>query len=214
MPLATAMLAALAAHVAIDIAGDYLLPHDAFDDDAHGSRWLASAALATSALGAFWFLANAVLAETRGARGALRAALRASVPASGVTFVLLVAAAALPFVIAMGGLDAYVAGARIDGLADLLGGSLPLGASLTLALAAAIGIGAHRLVALLSRHHGSIVRVVGALVRATGTASRAICPPQSTIERTQDRARVPAALVRSMGANRAPPVQVRQALPA
>jgi hypothetical protein len=213
MPLGAAMLAALAAHVAIDIAGDYLLPHDTFDDDAHGSRWLASAVLATSALGTVWFLANAVLAETRGARGALRAALRASVPASAGAFVALVAAGALPLVIAMGGLDAYVAGARIDGLADLLGGSLPLGTTLTFALAAASGIGTHRLVGLLSRHQRSIVRVVGTLVRATETAEHGICPPLLATKRTQDRARVPAALVRSMGANRAPPGQTRQALP-
>ncbi len=65
MTLASAFVAALVAHVAIDVAGDYLLAHDTYDDHAHGSRYVASIALAIAAIATLWIFVRAVLAETR-----------------------------------------------------------------------------------------------------------------------------------------------------
>lgn len=210
MPLAAAFLAALAAHISIDIAGDYVLVHDTYDDPAHGSRWLASFAVAVSALGALALLWRAVLAETRGCRGALRAALGAAVPPSAATFAVTVALAALPLLVGMAWLDDLCAGIEVDDVADLFGGSLPLGAGMTIAFALAAALGVHRLVAFLSRYQHSIVRAVEAFVRI---ARGSTCAPQLTTTGTRpDRPRVSAALERCTGADRAPPRLVPQPL--
>ncbi len=211
MPLAAAFLAALAAHVAIDVVGDYVLAHDTYDDPAHGSRWLASIALAASALGVLWALARAVLAETRGSRDALRRAVQAAVPASPAAFALTVAAAALPLLLGMAWLDACCAGIGVDDVADLLGGSMPLGAGILFAFAFAVALGLHRFVALLVRFRRSIFRAVEAFVRGARIAT---CTPLHVATDTQDRPRVPAALSRCTGANRAPPGPALQAPPA
>lgn len=204
--LAAALLAALAAHVAIDVVGDYVLAHDTFDDHAHGSRGLASLALVAAALASLWVPARAVLAETRGSRGALQSVLSAALPASPTTFVLSVVAAALPLVAAMAWLDALAAGAGVDDVADLFGGSVPLGAGLALAFALISGAGALRLVAFLGRHQRTIVRVVEAFVRVAnhGTSALLALAPERP-----DRPRVAAALARCAGGNRAPPAPRR-----
>jgi hypothetical protein len=201
-PLAAALLAALAAHVAIDVVGDYVLVHDTYDDHAHGSRWLASLALAAAALAALWTLARAVLAETRGSRGALRSALSAALPASPRAFVLTVVAVALPLLPAMAWLDALAAGAGVDDAADLFGGSIPLGAGIALACALASAAGARRLVAFLGCHHRAIVRVVEAFVRVANGGTRAVLGHG---RERPNRSRVPAALARCTSGNRAPP---------
>jgi hypothetical protein len=203
MPLAAAFLAALAAHISIDIVGDFVLAHDTYDDSAHGSRWFASIALAASAFGALAVLVRSVLAETRGCRGALRCALRAAVPASAARFAVSVAAIALPLLLAMAWLDDVCAGIGVDDFADLFGGSVPLGGGITIAFAVAAAGGLHRFVAFLSRNHRSIVRAVEAFVRV---ARNAACAQQFAIAGArQDRPRVPAALARCSGGNRAPP---------
>jgi hypothetical protein len=204
MPLAAAFLAALCAHVSIDIAGDYVLAHDAYDDPAHGSRWLASMALAASALGALAALARAVHAETCGRRGALRAVLRAAVPSSVATFALTVTVIALPLLAGMAWLDDFVAGIGVDDVADLYGGSIVLGAGITIGFTLAIAAALHRVVGFLSRYHRTIVRAVEAFVRTvrarTGSAHR-------SVSRTREnRPRVLPALARCTSGNRAPPL--------
>jgi hypothetical protein len=210
MPLAAALVAVLAAHVAIDVVGDYVLAHDTYDDHAHGSRRLASLALAVTLLTALWAFARAVLAETRGSRGALRAALYATLPESPVTFVLMVVAAVVPLLPAMGWVDALTAGARVDDVADLVGGSIPLGAGIAGAFALAAGTAAYRVVAFLGRHHRAIVRAVEAFVRLAGCAARAAL----TLTDRPNRPRALAAPARRAGRNRAPPIPSRQTLTA
>jgi hypothetical protein len=203
LPLAAAFLAALSAHVAIDVAGDYVLAHDTYDDPAHGSRWLASIALGISACIAVWALGRAALAESRGSHEALRRALRAAVPSSFVSFSALVTAASLPMLAGMAWLDAVCAGIPVDDVGDLFGGCIPLGSGITVALAIVVATAVHRLVALLCRFHRSIVRAVEAFVRLPRSAARAAsCLTLSVME---DRPRVPASLARCTGADRAPP---------
>lgn len=211
LPLAAALLAAVAAHVALDAIGDFVLAHDAFDDDAHGSRLLASTALGATGLAACLTLARAVLAEARGSRGALQAALRAALPASQAVFVSAIALAVLPLLAAMAWLDAFAAGTGVDDVADLFGGSIPLGAGVALAFAFAIARGVYALIALLARHHRALVRAAETFVRRAGTATSA--PLAVTLERAQRR-RVSAVLVRAAGGNRAPPLALPQTLAA
>jgi len=212
VPLAAACLAALSAHVAIDVAGDYVLPHDAYDAPGHGSRWAASFALAALVFAGFWAVVRAALAEARGSRGAVRAALRGAVPSGPLAFAGIVFAAAVPLVLAMAWVDAAASGIGIDDFADLFGGSLPLGLGCTLLFAVAVALGVHRLVRLLSRFHRSIVRAVEAFVRPARAVSSAL--RILVASNTQDRPRVPAALARCTGANRAPPGPVRAVLTA
>jgi hypothetical protein len=204
MPLATAFFAAICAHVSIDIVGDYVLAHDSYDDPVHGSRWYASLALAISAVAALALLLRALLAETRGRVGAFRAALSAAVPASGAAFACVVVAIALPLLLAMAWLDVHSAGIATDDIADLFGGSLPLGASVTLAFGCASAFALHRLLAAATRHRRSIVRAFEAFVRARCGRSRESGVALSAAR--DDRPRVALALARCTSGNRAPPV--------
>jgi hypothetical protein len=203
VPLVAAGLAALGAHVAIDVAGDFLLPHDAYDAPAHGSRWIASIALAATVLAVAGALLRAALAESRGSRFALRAALLASVPRGAGTMCGYVAALALPMLAGMAAFDAATAGAAIDSGADLFGGSIPLGLSIALGFAVVAGIASHAGIRALAAGHRALVRAVESFVRlrnASRDASRAWSDWAAP-----DRPRVEAALYRSIGANRAPP---------
>ena len=213
MPLAAAFLAALSAHVAIDVAGDYLLAHDTYDDHVHGSRYVASFALLASALAALCFLARAVLAETRGARDALKLALRASIPKSISSFAVVVTGVTVPLLLGMAWLDSVCAGVPVDDLADLFGGSLALGIGITVAFALVAAVGVHHLVALATRYHRSIVRAIGIVVHAMEAARGAsVC--LSLARHDEDRPRVPAALARCTGADRAPPFRMKRIRPA
>jgi hypothetical protein len=206
--LASAFIAALVAHVAIDVAGDYLLTHDTYDDDAHGSRYVASIALAIAAFVALSTFVRAVIAETRGVRGALRAALRSSVPASRVAFAAIVVSLALPLLLAMAWLDSIVAGVPPDDVGDLFGGSPALGVGTTIVASLATAIAVRALVALAARFHRSIVRVVCALVHAM--VRREVGDACSVSRRTDDRPRVTACFRRSGGTDRAPPAAPRR----
>lgn len=48
----SASIAALIAHIGIDVLGVYLLPHDAYDDVAHGSRSIVSCTVVAAVAGA------------------------------------------------------------------------------------------------------------------------------------------------------------------
>jgi hypothetical protein len=199
MALVGAFVAALVAHVAIDVAGDYLLAHDTYDDHAHGSRYVASIAILIAASAAVYAYARVVIAETCGTRGALHAALRSSVPTSTLAFVAIVVSLALPVLLGMAWLDALVAGARIDDGIDLFGGSLGLGIGMATLASLATAIGLRSFVALVAHFHRSIVRVAFAIVHA-------IVPQLANVaclgaRRTDALARVAAFVARCTGAD-------------
>jgi hypothetical protein len=203
MALAGAFFTALLAHVAIDIAGDYLLAHDTYDDDAHGSRYVASIALLFTVLVALYGYARAVVAETRGVRGALRASLRSSLPASSFAFAALVAGLAMPLLLGMAWLDSLVAGAPVDDVRDLFGGSLTLGIGMVTIASLATALASRVFVALVARFHRSIVRVACAIVH---TNVQPMAVDTCLVARHEnDRTCVTAFFVRCSGADRAPP---------
>jgi hypothetical protein len=212
MALAGAFFAALLAHVAIDVAGDYLLAHDTYDDDAHGSRYVASIALLVSVLVALSAYARAVVAETRGMRGALRASLRSSMPASSFAFAALVASLAMPLLLGMAWLDSLVAGAPVDGVIDLFGGSLALGIGMVALASLATAVGLRVFVALVARFHRSIVRVACAIVHTN--VPRIAIDACLVARHENDRTIVPAFFARCSGTDRAPPVSPIRVRPA
>jgi hypothetical protein len=146
---------AAAAHVTIDVAGDYLLAHDAYDDVAHHSRALALllfAAIATLVL------AKYVAALMRRRRTLLRP-LRA-VLGNGRAFVSVSILAAIALLAAMEGFDCAIAGIPVDGLDDLLGGSIVLGLSCAVICGGLAGGIVYRLIVVLDRYEPLIAEFV------------------------------------------------------
>ena len=128
--LATALLAAVSAHVGIDVLGDYLVRDDSYDHLAHDSRLLftviALALAAVAAVQCFLYFCAAA-ASIRVRVRLLRVQPTHIAGACGA--IALLALLAVP---AMETLDALQAGAKVDSLADVFGGSIQLGVVTTL----------------------------------------------------------------------------------
>ncbi|MGB6986122.1 MAG: hypothetical protein WBD74_09150, partial [Candidatus Aquilonibacter sp.] len=132
---ATALLAAVCAHVGIDVLGDYLVRDDSYDHVAHGSRLfftLSALGLGTVA-GLYLFSHLCAAAATLRVRVRMLYLRRSQVAGAIACIVLL----ALVFVPVMETIDAIRAGADLDSLADAFGGSLLLGICTTLGCALA-----------------------------------------------------------------------------
>lgn len=127
--LVTGAISAIAAHFVIDFAGDYLLPHDAYDGMEHHSRAVfAAIAVAIGAAVALRYLWEALDRRCTSLTELLRG-LRAARGASPWRFVSLVVAVALVALLAMEYADALSDRVFVDGFEDLLGGSIWLGLS-------------------------------------------------------------------------------------
>lgn len=127
--LVTGAISAILAHVVIDVAGDYLLKHDAYDGMEHHSRAVfAAIAVALAAVVALRFLWEALDRRCASLTELLRG-LRAARGASPWRFVALAVAVAFAALLAMEYADALSDRVVVDGFEDLLGGSMWLGAS-------------------------------------------------------------------------------------
>jgi hypothetical protein len=127
--LATGAISAILAHVLIDVAGDYLLQHDAYDGMQHHSRAIfAAIAVALAAFVALRFLWEALDRRCTSLTGLLRG-LRAARGASALRFIAIVVVVAFVALLAMEYADASSDRVVVDGLEGLLGGSLSLGLS-------------------------------------------------------------------------------------
>ncbi len=153
-----ALLAAVAAHVGIDILGDYLVRDDSYDHIAHGSRELFTivALLLAAGVGAhlFWQMcaaASSIRTRARFLHLSGKVVIRSS---TGVVLI------ALMLVPAMETIDALRAGADVDSLADAFGSSLLLGTSVTVACALLCCAVVFGLAAWLCRHRESVARIV------------------------------------------------------
>jgi len=203
LPCFAACAAAVLAHVAIDVAGDYVLPTDAYDALGHGSRWSVSLLALCAAAGGLWALVRAAVAETRGAHGALREVVRAALPASPARFVAVVALASVPILVGMAGLDAAVAGRHVDELADLVGGSFALAGVMTGLCATLTALGTLAFLRVVCRHRRALLRVVEAFLRLAFAFTSDTAAPHA--HRHPRRPRVHSALRRCTSGNRAPP---------
>jgi len=161
-----AAIAAVVAHFAIDLLGDVFLTNDAYDGVAHDSRAVVVVmALALVACGLGRFLIANVRRSTL-SRLAVRAQLRALVPASRVQFVLSVAVATSVLLVGMEAADTVAAGGWPENLRDLIGGSFSLGLSSVAVCAVGVAAIVRECCAWLARADSLLValeRFIGAL---------------------------------------------------
>ena len=198
--LCAAAGAAAAAHVAIDVVGDYALPTDTYDHLAHTSRNLV-AGLALSA---------AILIAVRGLRACCDVAVanrgRLIGPNLGkrtiAAFVAAVVAFAGMLVPAMELLDARLDGAPLDGLDAAFGGSTLLGVAVTVACAAVVAGIVLALAAWIVAHRDVIETMVVSLL---GRANSATCKNASALRRRFSRTRRPVAVGALQLCKRGPP---------
>lgn len=195
-----ASLAALIAHVGIDLAGDVLLEHDTYDGIAHDSRALIGVVVVLSAAAGLLVWLAGAWREATGSRHA-GGFLAVALPKRSVPFVLAVIACGFFILVGMERADTLSAGRSIDDLGDLLGGSPLLGA-MTLAPAGA-------LVALVTLALGrALCRSRAAFVRALAILLSAFVPVAArAVFRTATRPslRLPLDVFARSGSLRAPP---------
>ncbi len=201
MLLFAACTAAFAAHYAVDWAGDWLLPRDAYDDLPHDSRTIAFAAAVALAIGVLIATFRAALSQARGDANALRDVLAASLPVRPLAFVALTILATLPLLAAMGALDDGLAARAPSSLEGLFGGSLALGAGVAALCALTIGAVLSLFARALAGAHDSLVRAIVAFVRAL----RARDAMRFAGRRRRSVTRAVAALLSRRAAGRAPP---------
>jgi hypothetical protein len=159
---ATALLAAVSAHVAIDVLGDYLVRDDSYDHLAHGSRVLFTfVALGLAGVAGFYLFSHlcAAASSLRARVQLLRVARRHIILAIAGTLAL-----AFLVVPTMETVDALRAGGDIDSLADAFGGSLVLGISTTIACALVWSGAVLGLAAWLVHHRERVVRLLSAFL--------------------------------------------------
>jgi hypothetical protein len=197
-----ATFAALLAHVAIDIAGDYVLAHDAYDGIDHQSR----AIFVVAAIAAVLVVASRVLFKLLDRSSNSHESLLRRLSAacgSPAAFILQTAFLAIVTLAGMELLDCALSGTPVDGIEDLFGGSLALGLGTTLAIGALAGWCAHGLMRLLGHREAQIAALLYRFVFAafarpilTGTSRRA------RMSRTLERA----LLLARRGSKRGPPL--------
>ncbi|MGB8520744.1 MAG: hypothetical protein WCD38_11345 [Candidatus Tumulicola sp.] len=162
-----AALAAAAAHVLTDVAGDYLLSHDAYDGVAHHSRPVLLALAGLVLLVAALRIICDLLDRRCSSKTSMLAAVRAALGHPAV-FAVASGAAAIAALAGMEFFDCSLAG-RIAGIDDLFGGSVALGGGTALFLGAACGWIIHRCVRLVAKYEAPIAALIGSVLKlATG----------------------------------------------
>ncbi len=156
------MASAAAAHVAIDVLVDYVVPHPTYDDGAHASRGLVAG---VALLLAFALAVRGVRACCEIA-GANRTRRSLAAPSLGErwSFLLGVVAAAAALVPAMEYLDAWLDRTPINGLGDAYGGALLFGLAVTVVCAASIAAAVYGLARWLLSHRDTIAAIVHTLL--------------------------------------------------
>jgi len=156
--------AAAAAHFLLDFIGDFALAHDSYDGMAHGSRLVSFLIVVVIAAAGAVRLIVSALDGANTSTAAFRALVGPLLALSTWRFAAAVASGALLGVVAMQAVDSVFSGARIDDVADALGGSIPLGVAVTLAVSGAIGTAVSRLFHVVSAAHDTIVEMVCSLL--------------------------------------------------
>jgi uncharacterized membrane protein len=196
-------LAAAAAHVIIDVAGDYVLVRDAYDGLAHHSRALLLAIVGVAVLIGAVRAVFEVLDRRCSSTTRLLAAVRDAL-GDPVRFALASAAVATIALVGMESFDCSLTG-RIDDVGDLFGGSVALGASTAIAAGALFGWLLHRFVRLIAHYETPIVAFIAAAFNL-GTFAM----PLPLRHARFDALRAPdcAVLLTRQGRKRGPPLSV------
>lgn len=203
--LCTIALAAVLAHITVDVLGDHLLVHDTYDDIAHGSRQKFSLVAGLAALGSFIALLRGALREIRGERNTLRAILLGAVPRPTLVSLAVLIAGTLCAMGVMEAFDARLAGVPIDDLGDLLGGSPPLALAVVSLITPLVAFAARGLALALVRSR-AIVTIVAAFVRLVRFAAS---PPQLRLLRSPRRLAARRSILSRRAGKRGPPAFLR-----
>lgn len=196
-------LAAAAAHVVTDIAGDYLLARDAYDGVAHHSRPVLLAAAGLVLLVAAIRIICDLIDRRCNSRTSMLAAVRGALGHPAV-FVL---ASGITAVVALAGMeyfDCSLAG-KVVGFDDLFGGSVALGAGTALAFGAALGGLTRRCVRLCAKYEAPIAAFIVSILKL---GMRTPARPMSRHGIELPRAVVYALILTRQGGKRAPPCSV------
>jgi hypothetical protein len=162
-------LAAAVAHVAIDVAGDYLLVRDAYDGIAHHSRALLLIAVGVVILIAAVRVIFDALDRRCSSTTSMLAAVRDAL-GSPVRFTLASAAVATIALVGMESFDCSLTG-RIGDVGDLFGGSVLLGAGSAVIAGALCGWLMHRFVRLVAQYEAPIAALIVAAFNLGLTAA-------------------------------------------
>jgi len=162
--LAAAAVAALVSHVAIDIVANFVVAHDPYDDIEHGSRLFVVGVALTMAFGAAAAVVWAALVDFRLGESELRSLIARAVATSPWRFAAAVAPAALAVLVSMEMADALATTGRFCGLEDALGGSIPLGIAIVVAVSTAVALLVRWVLDVVDAAHRSIASAVGALL--------------------------------------------------
>jgi hypothetical protein len=153
---------AVAAHVAIDVAGDFVLARDAYDGVAHASRGeMAGVASLGIACVLLWVVRSAY--ERSRGRCGTRTSIDDVLGRNSRGFVLAVVALSIPVLAAMECLDVISSGGAVDDVADLFGGSIGLGLGMTAVVAATVAITVRRLARLVLDSRDALALVISQL---------------------------------------------------
>jgi hypothetical protein len=200
---ATAALAAVVAHVCVDVAGDYLLAHDDYDNVVHHSRILALALVTGIAVVAILRVFGEMLHSTARNPRTLLYRLRGSL---GNPLLFAVQAAALTVVTmaAMESLDCALS-ADFGGWTALFGGSVLLGGGTATGCGAILGFLAHRFLAWLADREPRIAALIVAVFRAQIAGATCITASRATSAAAPRRREL---LLSCLGRKRGPPLPI------
>jgi hypothetical protein len=174
--LSTALMAAVSAHVGIDVLGDFLVRDDSYDHVAHGSRELFTVFALFLAAGAGCYLLSALCSTAASIRARVRLLQLSRIQLA--RFGAAVALVALALVPAMETIDAMRAGIDVDSLADAFGSSLLLGTSVTIACAIVWCAVLFGITAWLCKHRESVARIIYEAI-AVSSVQPAACKHES-----------------------------------
>jgi hypothetical protein len=187
--VATALLAAVSAHVGIDVLGDFLVRDDSYDHVAHGSRvFFTLAALGLGATAGFYLFSQLCAAAASLHLRVRMLRIRRTHVLAVVGCVVVLALIVVPV---METIDALRAGGDVDSLADAFGSSLLLGISTTIACALVWSGAVLGVAAWLVRYRDRVAALLAAFFHAPG----------ARVAQTHER-RAPAAILASASARR------------
>jgi hypothetical protein len=164
MLIGAAGVAALFAHVGIDLAGDVVLAHDTYDGLDHSSRSDVCTVALMLTIGALLRVVWLALSEARTGRATIRPTFDDLFGRGRWRFVCLVCALTLPALMTMELFDIVADGRRLDDVTDLLGGSAWLGLSITIPVAALVALMVRSIAKLVMSSHRALVTVIGRLL--------------------------------------------------
>jgi hypothetical protein len=158
------------AHIAIDVVGDYALAHDSYDNLRHDSRELVSAvALILALLLAVRGLRICCEIATKNRTRILRPVLRLR---EAICFLLGTIGASAVLVPTMEWSDGQLAGVPVHRVTDAFGGSIALGAGMTILCTIGVALVVYAIARWLISHRDSIATIVETLLRRIAGAVR------------------------------------------